>query len=401
MSLNLRNKKFDLIYIEGPGDLVESFRRWYNKEDVITETSRTFSGQFFDFCKEKQLKTYAISYCNNVKQEETADFYVENRPKINLNMNVGILYHLVQILYGLWIVGIVIRYRPKYLSLTSGVTYWFILAPIKLLGIKIIPQLHNSLWPKGFRPQGWGKRIQLALDGWFFRHIVSNVLCVSPELKRQVQSISGIENTKVTVFFPQFNQNDFNHISKFNHHITKPFNIVFAGRIERNKGVFDLLAIMDQLREEAVVLEICGEGSDLSELENECKRLDLDNRVHIHGILNRPDLLNMYASSHVIIVPTHNDFGEAFAMVAVEAVLMGKPVICSSVVPAAEVLGGCAIVVPANDIAEYVKTLHNLISDKNLYENVKNNCELISIKDQFYDNKMGLTAAMDRIYING
>jgi len=50
MSLNLRNKKFDLIYIEGPGDLVESFRRWYNKEDVITETSRTFSGQFFDFC---------------------------------------------------------------------------------------------------------------------------------------------------------------------------------------------------------------------------------------------------------------------------------------------------------------------------------------------------------------
>ena len=51
----------DLIYMEGSGDVVEALTRWHKQEDVITETSRTFSGQVFDFCKENNLKTLAIS----------------------------------------------------------------------------------------------------------------------------------------------------------------------------------------------------------------------------------------------------------------------------------------------------------------------------------------------------
>ena len=48
-------KIIDLIYIERIGDVVEALTCWYNQEDVITETSRTFSGQVFDFCKKISL----------------------------------------------------------------------------------------------------------------------------------------------------------------------------------------------------------------------------------------------------------------------------------------------------------------------------------------------------------
>lgn len=94
-------KKFDMIYVEGPGDLVESFRRWNNKEDVITETSRTFSGQLFDFCKSNKLKTYAISYCNDVKQVEVDAFRVENRPKLSFKKKGFFLPYCAGVIWSL------------------------------------------------------------------------------------------------------------------------------------------------------------------------------------------------------------------------------------------------------------------------------------------------------------
>ena len=48
---SIANKKIDLMYVEGPGDVVEVLRKWHKQEDVLSETSQTFSGQVFDFCK--------------------------------------------------------------------------------------------------------------------------------------------------------------------------------------------------------------------------------------------------------------------------------------------------------------------------------------------------------------
>jgi glycogen synthase len=195
-------ENFDIMYVEGPGDVVESFRHWNKQEDVQTETSRTFSGQFFDFCKANNLKAYAISYHGEPKKEVTAQFHVVNLPKLILGSSI--LYHLSQILYGLRLVALAIRYRPKYFSVTTGVTYWFVLAPLKLLGIKIVPQLHNCLWPRGYRPTELTRRILLALDGWFFRRIASVSLCVSPEIQRQIEAIAGITHSPIYQFRGQF-----------------------------------------------------------------------------------------------------------------------------------------------------------------------------------------------------
>lgn len=386
-------ENFDIMYAEGPGDLVESFRRWNSQEDVLTETSLTYSGQFFDFCKANNLKTYAISYNKEAKQEITPQFHVENLPKLVLGS--GVLYHLSQILYGLRLLTIALRYRPKYLDVASGVTYWFVLSPLKLFGIKIVPHLHNCLWPNGYRPTGLGKRILLALDGWFFRRIPAMSLCVSPEIQRQIETISGASHRPIYQFRGQFYRKDFEHPPLPLPHNQRPFNIVFAGRVERNKGVFDLLDMAEQLRNDGVTFEICGDGSALEELKQECQQRGLRDIVCTTGNLQRPQLLAAYARAHVVIVPTRSDFAEGFAKVAAEAILLNRPAICSSVVPAVEVLRDAIVEVTAESIECYVQAIRHLLSDANYYESLCKGC--IPLREQFMDGIQGLASILENI----
>lgn len=388
--------KFDIMYVEGPGDVVDSFRRWDKQEDVISETSRTFSGQFFDFCKAEGLRAYAISYCNDQKQEYTSQFRVENRPKRILGS--GIFYHLSQILYGLSIVVTAIRYRPYYINITSGVTYWFVLSPLKLFGIKIVPHFHNSLWPSGFRPKRLSQGTLLALDGWFLRHVARASLCVSPEISRQIYELAGTSQVVVNQFRAQFYRRDFENPPSPPQHGQKPFIAIFAGRVERNKGVFDLLDMAEQLRGEGVVFEICGIGSDLDKLKESCIQRALSDVVQIHGKLRRPELLAVYARAHTVIVPTRSDFCEGLPLVAAEAVLMGRPVITSRLSNAMDVLVGAIAEAQPDDVGSYVDVIRRLLYDQVYYEASCRSCS--ALREQFLDGEQGLTSVLINTWRN-
>ena len=168
-------KTIDLIYIEGTGDIVEALTRWHNKEDMLTETSRTFSGQVFDFCRTNKLNILAISSFNQEKSVCFDGFSAYSQKKTMWSS--GIRYHLSQILYGLKLVAITIRYRPKYLHVTNGTAYLFMLAPLKLFGVKIFPHFHTALWAKGFPPTRTSHKLLLSLDAWFLTHIATSVMC--------------------------------------------------------------------------------------------------------------------------------------------------------------------------------------------------------------------------------
>ena len=83
---------------------------------------------------------------------------------------------------------------------------------------------------------------------------------------------------------------------------------MFAERIEKNKGVFDILDMAEALDDDNVTFHICGDGSALKALIKEIQQRALENRVFIHGKLKRPDLLPIYAQAHVVIIPTRSDF---------------------------------------------------------------------------------------------
>jgi glycosyltransferase involved in cell wall biosynthesis len=374
---------------------VESFRRWSKHEDILTETSRTSSGQVFDLGKAGNLKVYAMSHHEEAKKEVTAQFYVVNLPKVILGD--GLLYVLSQILYGFRLLAIAIRRRPKYLIVMNGVTSWFMLAPLMWLGIKIVPVFNNGLWPCGYPLSKLTQRIQLALDGWFFRRIAFASLCVSPEIQRQIEAIAGFYGP-IYQFRYQFHRRDFEKPLLPPPHGKRPFNIVFVGRVERFKGVFDLLEMAEQLRKDGVTFEICGGGPVLEELKKACRQRGLEDIVTLHGQLKRPQLLAVYARAHAVILPTRSNFCEGLPQVISEAILMGRPVITSRLSNTLDILGGAVVEVPPEDVGGYVQAIRRLLSDPEYYALLCKNCE--PLREQFLDGKLGLGPVLQRALID-
>jgi len=387
---SIEHKKIDLMYVEGTGDIVEALTRWYKQEDVITETSKTFSGQVFDFCKKNNLKTLAISAFNQHKEINFDGFSAFSKPKRMLNGGIG--YHISQMLYGLKILATAIRYRPTYLHITNGLTHWFMLAPLKLLGIKIFPHFHNTFWAKGYPPNGKIQRLLLKLDAWFLTYIASGALCCSPEIQRQIVEITKDKGCPTYWFKAQFYKSNFEASLPPPTHESKPFVVVFAGRIERNKGVFDILNMAETLKNESVTFHICGDGTDLQTLKNECSAKKLSN-VMIHGRLKRPELIAIYEKSHLVIVPTRSTFCEGLPMVAIEAVLLGRPVITSSLSNALDVLGSAILEALPENPASYNDAIRKLIADNSLYKSKQHAC--LALRDQFLDGKEGLTSVLE------
>lgn len=392
---NLPSQKIDLIYIEGPGDIVEAFTRWKKQEDVLTETSRTFSSQVFDFSKNNNISSLFISTHADKKNDRYLNLAAENMPKKMFSGGLG--YHLSQIIYGVRILGVCLRHRPRYLHVTSGVTHWMMLAPLKLIGIKIFPQFHNTLWPKGFPPSSAKDKIILLLNGWFLKHIATATVCCSPEIRSQINQISNHTRCPDIQFRAQFYRHNFENPPPAPAHIARPFTVVFAGRIEHNKGVFDLLSMAEAMQSQDVVFHICGGGPAEQELQAECNRRNLTKRVLIHGKLKRPELLAIYNQGHAVIVPTRSDFCEGLPMVAIEAVLLGRPVITSRLSNALDVLTEAIVEAQPDDVQSYVKAIEKLMSDKTYYEKTCNACK--ALREPFLDGTQGLTKVLEKTLI--
>jgi len=233
-----RSKSPDLIYIEGSGDIVEALKRWYEKEDLISETSLTFSSQVFDFCKKNNISILAISSYPKPKSIKYNDFSAFSKKKLGLSGSLG--YYISQISYGLYVNWLAIKHKPKYIHITTGNTFFILLAPIKLLGIKVFPQFHNTLWAKGYPPQRVSQRFFLSLDAFFLKYIASAAFCCSPEIKNQIIEVTQAKNCPTHVFKAQFQRQNFQNTPPPPENRV-PFVIAFAGRIEKNKGVYDIL----------------------------------------------------------------------------------------------------------------------------------------------------------------
>lgn len=394
---NSTSRPLRILYAAGPGDILYSYEHWRQGRDVPTETSITFSGQFFDFAR--QIGASALVICSHPRRGRVHDgpFILENRPKRLANAR-GPLYHLSQLFYALSLIGSALRFRANLVIVDSGTTHWFALAPLALFGIAVIPSLHNALWPSGFVPRGMLRRIIGALDGFFWRRIAAATICVSPELQRQVQQLATSTAGPIFQYFCQFRRGALEQIPPPSWHPSQPLRIMFAGRVERDKGVFDLLAIaqrLQQLRPGRIRWEVCGGGSALEELARQVNQQNLADCIHLAGKLDRAAMCQAYARAHLVIVPTTSRFCEGMPMVAAEAVLAGRPVLTTRLANALDVLHGALIEAQPDDIDSYVAAIDQLLEEPNLYNQYQRGCA--DRHEQFYNPRYGLTAALMRV----
>jgi glycosyltransferase involved in cell wall biosynthesis len=111
------------------------------------------------------------------------------------------------------------------------------------------------------------------------------------------------------------------------------------------KGIDVLLDALARLSDERLTL--VGDGPLRQALEAQAAQLGISERVHFRGMLSKPEVAELMRRARVVAIPSRF---ETSAVVAIEALASGAPVVASRVGALPELLadGGGALV-PAND----------------------------------------------------
>lgn len=371
-----------IAYAAGPGDVVNTFKYWQKGEDDPQQVAITYSGQFFDLCKRLGARGIVLSSNQREGLVKTDQFHVENIPSVPSGKGVGFHYRQIQSS-----VEFLRRSRAlgaKIFVISDATGHWFPFSLMKHPDEKIIPTLHCVLWSR-FRPLTKVRRVLNALENKFFRKDASGILCVSRAIASQAKEVAQLPTLSPEIFNPVYRTDTFNKIAP-PPAISPHFSLFFAGRLESEKGIFDLLQIAKNLKTKNisdVQFNILGNGSAELRLRHEVERSGVEEIFKIHGYCERQKVLELLGRSHVIIVPTSTQFHEGFNKVVAEGIMAGRPVITSSACPALHSVREAVVEVPPDDTLAYERAILQLKNNRMLYQAKQRACKDLS--EQFYN----------------
>jgi glycosyltransferase involved in cell wall biosynthesis len=180
-------------------------------------------------------------------------------------------------------------------------------------------------------------------------------LAVSQKAKESL-ILEGADPEKIEVIMmgidlARFNKFSYNEVFQ-NRDVSKgktgSKKILFVGRIEYQKGIYDLIAAVAMLPE--VELIIVGDGPEKKQVLELVRRLKIDNRVEMKKV-SYEQMPSIYQEGEVFVLPSvpTPHWQEQFGMVLIEAMASGAPVISTFSGSIPEVVGQAAILVPPGD----------------------------------------------------
>ena len=140
----------------------------------------------------------------------------------------------------------------------------------------------------------------------------------------------------------------------------QPAQLLFVGRLNAQKGITHLLEAVAAMRER-VALDVVGDGADRELLVRQADTLGLSGRVHWHGALPQPRLVEFYRRATAVVVPSKE---EGFGLVAVEAQLCETPVVAFSSGGLADIIEDrrTGYLVPSGDARALATTLDEVVT---------------------------------------
>jgi glycogen(starch) synthase len=376
-----------LYYAAVAGDVAGTYRRWRDGKRDERQVAATYSGQFFDLCQISS-RPGAASFPSE-RKEIICDTSFVVRSRAPMRMEGGVHYYLGQFKRAWWISKDVIRTKAVDVIVMDGVTFFFLLAPLAWCGRRVFLSIHTVLWREETRVK-FLHRVIRSLNGWFFRKKCAGCLVASPAIAQQVRKLAG-PSLRVATFCPLYEKADFEKFSLPDHG-ARPFRIFFAGRVEVNKGVLDLVMVMRDLVRDGrdVHLDVCGDGGAMHQLRAAIDEFGLRDSIAIHGHINRPKMLELLQSAQIAVIPTRSDFPEGLNQVVIEAVLARRPVVTSAICPALSLIAPAAVEAIADSYESYRASIERLMDDPQFFfERVKSTG---SLRETFFDPNQAWTA---------
>ncbi len=386
-----------VFFDSGPGDVVRSLEYWSKGEEYPDEMCVTYSGLFFDACNARHLKAYVIS--SNPRQ---ADFVAgkitaRNIPALQ-NSRHGALFHVTGVLNNFRRVILALRSDAKTIVIGPA-THYFVFSLVRLAGRQLIFSLHNTITIPSDAPSAHA-RLLAQFDALCFRHVASGFVCASKKIEDQLQHLCG-GKALTKVFLPLYREQRFAQIVPAEPLKDGPFRLLYIGRIEHDKGVFDLLDLCQRLLANGVgvTIDVCGKGSAQDDFSDSIKSQNLDATIRFHGFCSHSEILSRLNEADAVIVPTRAEFAEGFNMVVVEGILAGRPVIATNVCPANDYVADGIIEVQPGAIDEFVVATIKLARDRKLYALKESNAR--RLRSQFFNEmnswKTAFTTLIDEI----
>lgn len=140
----------------------------------------------------------------------------------------------------------------------------------------------------------------------------------------------------------------------------------YAGRLDSEKGVQDLLDAFALLDRPDATLLLAGGGAHRPRLEERAARLGIAGRVTFLGAIDRMDLPPVLHAMDLLVVPSRTTprWKEQFGRILVEGFLSGVPVIGSSSGSIPGLIGADGYVYPEGDTAALANTLRAALDDR-------------------------------------
>lgn len=377
------SKPLRVLYAAGPGNVIGTYRYWCQGQDDPSQFAVTYSAQFYSICCELDAQGYLIASYPQKEFLRDGRFILEHRP-IPFRDASGVLYHWGQLWYGLGIIVSALRFRADLVIVVEGSTHLFLMSVLPWLGIRVVPLLQCVLWQKHATLSPL-QQLVLRLSRHLFARACTATIVVSEEITAQVKQITGGQAQPILRIFPVYRREQLSEIPAPEPK-RSPFRVLFVGRIEAEKGVFDLLAVAERLivqAQQEIQFVLCGEGSALADLRQAADQAGLGTALKCLGHCQAQQLQQMYAWAHVVIVPTRSEFVEGFNKVVVESILVGRPAIASTVCTDLSFFRGAVLAVPPNDLEGYAQAILKLRDDRAFYDQM---CQKgLQVRDRLCD----------------
>jgi len=143
--------------------------------------------------------------------------------------------------------------------------------------------------------------------------------------------------------------------------------VLFAGRIDREKGLFDLIECGKYIFEGKSDIDfiIAGKGRDLNKLKRKTKKMGIQDKYKFLGQVDKDELVKLYQNASIFVLPSYH---EGLPGVLLEAMACSMPIIASDVRGNRDLISNDfnGIIVPPRDPKKLAKAILKLTKDKKL-----------------------------------
>lgn len=157
------------------------------------------------------------------------------------------------------------------------------------------------------------------------------------------------------------------------------FKAAYAGTINEDKGVGDLIRAAAQLRREGVELgcSFAGGGA-VDEMKALAAQLGVGDLLSFRGLVTNQEVFAMFRDADIVVVPSRSEYPEGFPLTMFEAIGSRTPIICSDHPMFRPVMkdGLHAAMFPAGSPDAFAKAMRRVLTHADLYARLSRNAEL-------------------------